>query len=126
MSRFYLLCMAVNAFLAVAFGAFGAHALKSWLTPELLETYRTSVQYQMFHCVGLLAVAWLAQGGKAGAALKWSGCLFIVGLILFCGSLYLLALSGQHWLGAVTPVGGLAFLAAWALLAKVTWEKSAI
>ncbi len=118
MSRFYLLCTAINGFLAVAFGAFGAHALKSWFTPELLDTYRTSVQYQMFHSVGLLAVAWLAQSGKAGPALKWSGSLFIAGLVLFCGSLYLLALSGQHWLGAVTPVGGVALLAAWLLLGK--------
>ena len=118
MTRFYLLGTAINGFLAVAFGAFGAHALKTWLTPELLETYHTSVQYQMFHSLGLLAVAWLAHNGKGGAALTWSGGLFIAGLVLFCGSLYLLALSGQHWLGAVTPVGGVAFLAAWLLLGK--------
>ncbi len=126
MSRFYVLCVGVNGFLAVALGAFGAHALKGWLTPELLVTYQTAVQYQMFHTVALLAVAWLAHGGKAGIALQWSGGLFVTGLILFCGSLYLLALSGQHWLGAVTPIGGVALLAAWALLARVAWEKSSI
>ena len=125
MSRFYLLCMAVNSFLAVAFGAFGAHALKTWFTPELLETYHTSVQYQMFHSVGLLAVAWLAQSEPGGATLKWSGRLFIFGLILFCGSLYMLALSGQHWLGAVTPIGGVALLAAWLLLGKSALARSA-
>jgi uncharacterized membrane protein YgdD (TMEM256/DUF423 family) len=126
MARFYILCLAVNGLLAVTLGAFGAHALKNWLTPELLETYHTAVQYQMFHSVALLAVAWLAQSDKGGAALRWSGGLFIAGLLLFCGSLYLLALSGQHWLGAITPVGGVALLAAWALLAKAAWEKSVI
>jgi hypothetical protein len=126
MGRFYILCLAVNGLLAVTLGAFGAHALKNWLTPELLETYHTAVQYQMFHSVALLAVAWLAQSDKGGAALRWSGGLFIAGLLLFCGSLYLLALSGQHWLGAITPVGGVALLAAWALLAKAAWEKSVI
>ena len=126
MARFYILCLAVNGLLAVTLGAFGAHALKNWLTPELLETYHTAVQYQMFHSVALLAVAWLAQSDKGGAALRWSGGLFIAGLLLFCGSLYLLALSGQHWLGAITPVGGVALLAAWALLAKAAWAKSVI
>ena len=126
MARFYILCLAVNGLLAVTLGAFGAHALKNWLTPELLETYHTAVQYQMFHSVALLVVAWLAQSDKGGAALRWSGGLFIAGLLLFCGSLYLLALSGQHWLGAITPVGGVALLAAWALLAKAAWEKSVI
>ncbi|MEI7949468.1 MAG: DUF423 domain-containing protein [Gammaproteobacteria bacterium] len=126
MGRFYILCLAVNGLLAVTLGAFGAHELKNWLTPELLETYHTAVQYQMFHSVALLAVAWLAQSDKGGAALRWSGGLFIAGLLLFCGSLYLLALSGQHWLGAITPVGGVALLAAWALLAKAAWEKSVI
>ena len=126
MSRFYVWCLAVNSLLAVLLGAFGAHALKSWLTPELLDTYRTAVQYQMFHSTALLAVAWLAQSGSSGAVLKWSGGLFITGLVLFCGSLYLLALSGQHWLGAITPVGGVAWLAAWALLAKAALEKPAI
>ncbi len=126
MARFYILCLAVNGLLAVTLGAFGAHALKNWLTPELLETYHTAVQYQMFHSVALLAVAWLAQSDKGGAALRWSGGLFIAGLLLFCGSLYLLALSGQHWLGAITPAGGVALLAAWALLAKAAWEKSVI
>jgi uncharacterized membrane protein YgdD (TMEM256/DUF423 family) len=114
----YLALMALNAFIAVACGAFGAHALKTRLTPELLDTWQTAVQYQMFHCVGLLAVALWPHTGTNAALLKWSGRLFGVGLVLFCGSLYVLALSGVRILGAITPIGGVAWLLAWALLAK--------
>lgn len=118
MSRFYLLCTAVNGFLVVMLGAFGAHALKAHLLPELLETWQTSVQYQMFHGLALLAVAGFAHTGNNSRALLWSGRLFLAGLLIFCGSLYLLALTGHRVLGAITPIGGVAWLVAWALLAK--------
>ena len=124
MTRFYLLCTAINGFLVVVFGAFGAHALKTRLLPELLDTWQTSVHYQMFHGLALLAVAGMAQAGNSSRALLWSGRLFIAGLVIFCGSLYLLALTGHRFLGAITPVGGVAWLIAWALLGKTALDSA--
>lgn len=123
MSRFYLLSAAINGFLCVVFGAFGAHALEGRIHVDLLDTYQTAVQYQMFHTVALLAVAWMAQRTMS-SALLWSGRLFIAGIVVFSGSLYVLALSGITILGAITPIGGVAFLAAWLLLARVAWSSS--
>ncbi len=102
---------AVSGFCGVALGAFGAHALRERLSPELLAVFETAVRYQMFHALALLGVALLAP--RASVA----GWLFVAGTVLFSGSLYGLALSGSRWLGAVTPVGGLCFLAGWAALA---------
>lgn len=116
MQRTFLALGSISALLAVAAGAFGAHALEARLAPDLLAVFETGARYQMFHALGLLGVAWAASrlsGGPAAAA----GWLFVAGTILFSGSLYLLALTGERWLGAVTPVGGVAFLAGWACLA---------
>jgi len=104
------------ALAAVALGAFGAHALKGRLTPEMLAVWHTAVEYHVFHALGLLAVGLVATQLPASALLKWSGWLMLAGIVLFSGSLYALALTGVRWLGAVTPAGGTAFLAAWALL----------
>jgi len=104
------------ALAAVALGAFGAHALKGRLTPEMLAVWHTAVEYHVFHALGLLAVGLVATQLSESALLKWSGWLMLAGLVLFSGSLYALALTGVRWLGAVTPAGGTAFLAAWALL----------
>jgi uncharacterized membrane protein YgdD (TMEM256/DUF423 family) len=111
----------VSAFLAVALGAFGAHGLKNSLVPEMLAVFETGVRYQMYHALGLLAVGWACTRwpGKTVAA---SGWLFVAGTLLFCGSLYLLGLSGIRWLGAVTPLGGVAFLAGWLCLAWAAWS----
>ena len=103
------------ALLAVALGAFGAHALKDRVAPEMLAAWHTGVEYQAYHALGLLAVGIAAIHLPASAVLKWSGGLMLAGIVLFSGSLYALALSGPSWLGAITPVGGVAFLAAWAL-----------
>jgi uncharacterized membrane protein YgdD (TMEM256/DUF423 family) len=107
---------AVNAFLAVAVGAFGAHALKQRLSTDMLAVFETGARYHFFHALGLFVVAWLASQGlntrPAGIALQ-------LGIVLFSGSLYALSLSGVRALGMVTPLGGLAFLAGWALIA---WE----
>jgi len=103
------------ALAAVALGAFGAHALKGRLTPEMLAVWHTAVEYHVFHALGLLAVGLVATQLPASALLKWSGWLMLAGIVLFSGSLYALALTGARWLGAVTPAGGTAFLAAWAL-----------
>ena len=105
---------ALNAFLAVAAGAFGAHALRSKLTPEMLAVFETGVRYQMYHALGLSAVALaLSQGRPANSA----GWLMLIGIVLFSGSLYALSLSGVRHMGAITPLGGLSLLAGWAALA---------
>jgi len=115
--RLFLALGAVLAGLGVAIGAFGAHALRASATPEDLATFETGVRYHMYHALALLAVAWghaRLGGSTMVVAAGWS---FVVGVLVFSGSLYVLVLTGQRWLGAVTPIGGLAFLVGWALLA---------
>ena len=102
--------------LAVALGAFGAHALKAVLPPERLAIYQTASEYHFYHALGLLIVALLTLYLPASTYLKWSGWLLIAGTVIFSGSLYALAISGIRWLGAITPIGGLAFIGAWLLL----------
>jgi uncharacterized membrane protein YgdD (TMEM256/DUF423 family) len=114
-AKLFLAVGGVGALLAVALGAFGAHALKGRLSPEMLAVWHTGVEYHVFHALGLLAVGLVAAQLPESALLKWSGWLMLAGIVLFSGSLYALALSGERWLGAVTPAGGLAFVAAWAL-----------
>ena len=115
MDRTFLLIGALAAFLAVAFGAFGAHALRARLSPESLAVFETGVRYQMYHALALLIVA-LALVRLDGWVVRTAGWLFTIGILLFSGSLYAVALSGIRTFGAITPIGGLAFLAGWALL----------
>jgi len=105
------------ALAAVALGAFGAHALKARLSPELLALWQTAVQYHFYHALGLVLVGLACFHLPEATALRASGWLMAAGIALFPGSLYALALSGERWLGAVAPVGGTAFLLAWAALA---------
>ena len=116
MARTFWILGSLFAFIAVGAGAFGAHALRARLTPELLAVWETAARYQMYHALALLGVALAASRWPAGG---WSapGWLFTAGIVIFSGSLYVLALSGVRWLGAITPIGGVAFLAGWALLA---------
>lgn len=114
-SRLFFGLGAASAFLAVAAGAFGAHALRSRLAPDLLAVFETAARYQMYHALALLAVAWAAAQWP-GALPRAAGWLFVAGTVLFSGSLYALALSGVRWLGAITPLGGVAFLAGWICL----------
>jgi uncharacterized membrane protein YgdD (TMEM256/DUF423 family) len=107
---------AVSAFVSVAAGAFGAHALKLRLGPEALAIWETAARYQMVHALALLAIAQAAVAWRS-PAVRSAGWLFVVGTLLFSGSLYALALTGARGLGAVTPLGGVAFLAGWACLA---------
>jgi uncharacterized membrane protein YgdD (TMEM256/DUF423 family) len=107
----------LSAGLAVAFGAFGAHALRARLTPEMLATFETGVRYHMYHALALLAVGMALGKWPSSTWATAAGWAFIAGILVFSGSLYLLALSGVRWLGAITPIGGLAFLAGWASLA---------
>ena len=114
--RLFATLGAISAFLAVAAGAFGAHALRARLSPDLLAVFETGARYQMYHALGLLAVAWMLSRWPGPWPAR-AGWLFVAGTVLFSGSLYALALSGLRWLGAVTPLGGLAFLAGWLCLA---------
>ena len=114
-SRIFLAAGGLAMLAAVALGAFGAHALKTRASAEALALWRTGVEYHAYHALGLLAVGWLAAQLPESMLVKWSGWLMLSGIVLFSGSLYALALSGERWLGAITPVGGIAFLAAWAL-----------
>ena len=121
MDRLFFALGSLSAFLAVALGAFGAHALKGRLDADMLAVFETGVRYQMVHALALLAVGWACTRWP-GPAVTTSGWLFVAGTVFFSGSLYALALSGTRWLGAVTPIGGVAWLAAWLLLAWAAWR----
>ncbi len=116
MDRAFLALGALSAGLAVALGAFGAHGLRGLVDEGGLSTFETAVRYQMYHALGLLAVAWVVarQGSSLPALAGW---LFVAGTLMFSGSLYLLVLSGQRWLAAITPLGGAAFILGWLVLA---------
>lgn len=116
MSKPLLLFAAGNGFLAVALGAFGAHALQARLGAELMATYQTAVQYHFYHALALFGAALLSQQFPVEILPRAGGYLFFAGIVLFSGSLYVLALTGARWLGAITPIGGLAFLAGWLCL----------
>lgn len=115
---FFIIAGAVNAAIAVAFGAFGAHALKDRLSEHYLAVWETAVQYQMFHAIALLAIGILMSSSLLGPStqLSWAGYLILAGIIIFSGSLYVLSLSGIGVLGAITPIGGVAFIAGWIML----------
>lgn len=113
--KLFLVLGAASAFIAVAAGAFGAHGLKARLSPEMLAIFETGARYQMYHALALLFVAW-ACGRFPGSIVWASGWLFVAGTVLFSGSLYLLSLTETRWLGAITPLGGLAFLGGWLCL----------
>src|SRR3990172_5380648 len=110
MARFFFVLGAVSAALAVALGAFAAHGLRGRVAPELLQTFETGARYHMYHALGLLAAAWAATRWPGGATTA-AGWLFVAGTVLFAGSLYLLVLTGQRWLGAGTSLGGGALIA---------------
>lgn len=121
MERTFAVLGALLAGLAVAAGAFGAHGLKARLAPDLLEVFETAARYQMYHALGLLAVAWAAARWPQPAVTAAGWC-FVAGIVVFCGSLYVLSLTGTRWLGAITPLGGLAFMVGWLALALAAWR----
>jgi len=124
MDRLAVILGSLLMFLAVGAGAFGAHALSGYFDqyPDLEGTYDTALRYQMVHSLALFAVAWVISKWQSKLAI-WSGILFLAGIVLFSGSLFLLVFTRITWLGAITPLGGLAFLAGWFCLALVAWRN---
>lgn len=116
MERTFVVIGALSGMVAVVAGAFGGHALKARLAPDLLAVFEIGVRYQMYHALALLACGW-AVARFPGSAAAWAGWLFLAGTVIFSGSLYALALTGVRALGAVTPIGGVAFIAGWLALA---------
>jgi len=125
MSRSILLIAALLLALAVILGAFGAHALKERLTADMMQVYETGVKYHFYHALGLLLVGVLAIQ-MPSTLMNWSAICLIAGIVIFSGSLYVLAITGIKWLGAITPIGGLSFIAGWVLLALAIWKKGPV
>jgi uncharacterized membrane protein YgdD (TMEM256/DUF423 family) len=123
MDRVFFTIGCALGFAGVALGAFGAHALRSRLAPEALATFEVGVRYQLIHALALLAVAWACTRWP-GHWVHWSGWLFVVGTLLFSGSLYALSLTGVRELGMVTPIGGIALLAGWLCLLSAPWRPT--
>ncbi|MEK8126848.1 DUF423 domain-containing protein [Paenibacillus filicis] len=124
MNRVFVTVGSLFGFLSVALGAFGAHALKASLTADMLANYQTGVQYQMMHALGIIGVGLASLALGRSRALQWAGWSMIIGIIIFSGSLYALSLSGIKMLGAITPIGGVAFLLGWLCLAAAAWKKA--
>ncbi|ATB41932.1 membrane protein [Cystobacter fuscus] len=120
--RLWLILGAASAFLSVAAGAFGAHALRTRLPPDMQTIFETGARYHMYHSLGLIAVGLLAHL-RPGPLLNGAGWALVVGIVLFSGSLYALALSGVRVLGAITPLGGVGFLVGWVLFAIAAWRQ---
>ena len=122
MAKTILMTASALLALAVALGAFGAHGLKSQLSTDMLQTWKTGVEYHFYHALGLLLIGILAVSNPS-ELVKWSAILLTAGIVLFSGSLYALAISGIKWLGAITPLGGLSFIAGWVLLFLTVWKR---
>lgn len=116
MRSIFLLLSALLGLLGVAMGAFGAHGLKAILNPEMLSVYKTAVNYQMWHALALGLIAVFQQQIPESNLLRWAGWLMLIGIVLFSGSLYLLAILNIKWLGMITPIGGMAFILGWMLI----------
>ncbi|HLR31928.1 MAG TPA: DUF423 domain-containing protein [Fodinibius sp.] len=123
MHRLFLMIGGISMALAVALGAFGAHGLKKILSQEMLTIFETGISYHFYHALGLLAVGVVARYIPDSALLSWSGWLMLAGIVIFSGSLYFLSISGIRWLGAITPIGGLCFIASWILFVMAIWRE---
>lgn len=123
MDRVFVVLGSLSALMAVGLGAFAAHGLKSRLPGDMLGVFEVGVRYQMYHAFALCVVAWAATRWP-GTAVSVAGWLFVVGTIVFSGSLVALSMGGPRWLGAITPIGGLAFLAGWGALAWAAWSAA--
>lgn len=123
MKSVFIFLGAFSALTGVGLGAFGAHALKATLSVDALAIYQTGVTYQMWHALGLLGIACLQNFVPDSRLVSWAGWFMFIGILLFSGSLYLLALLNIHWLGMITPIGGVCFLIAWLLLCLSATQK---
>ena len=119
MDKTFLMLASLFGALAVALGAFGAHALENRLSADLLSTFEVGVRYHFYHALALLGVVAVISRWPEASAAVWAGWLFVIGIVIFSGSLYILAFTGIRWLGAITPIGGVAFIAGWICLAWV-------
>jgi uncharacterized membrane protein YgdD (TMEM256/DUF423 family) len=115
-SKLFLLMGSLNALIAILLGAFGAHGLKARLSTDMMAHYQTGIQYHFYHAIGLIIIGLIAINVPESGMIKWSGWIMFAGILLFSGSLYILSISGMRWLGAITPIGGTAFIIAWALI----------
>lgn len=122
MERNFFIIASLFGGLSVALGAFGAHALRGRIEESLLANYQTGVSYMFYHTLALLAVAWALSRWPASSLSVWAGWLFVVGIVVFSGSLFVMAFTGLRWLGAITPIGGVAFITGWLLLALAAWR----
>ena len=122
MAKLFITLGSLSGMLAVVFGAFGAHGLRNRLDAYFMGVFETAVQYHFYHALAILAVGVIALSQPQTVMLKSAGWLFLIGTVVFSGGLYLLALTGIKWLGAITPLGGLAFIAGWACLAAAGWK----
>ncbi|SCX00535.1 Uncharacterized membrane protein YgdD, TMEM256/DUF423 family [Nitrosomonas eutropha] len=123
MSRIFLALGALNAFLCVALGAMGAHGLKSILTPDMLTNFQIGVQYHFYHAIGLILVGLALDRFPQARALKFSGILMMVGILLFSGTLYVISLTGWKGLSMAAPLGGMSYMSAWLLFAYAVWRN---
>lgn len=123
MERIFMTLASLLGGLAVALGAFGAHALRDRLDERMLANFETGVRYHFYHALALVAVVVVIKLWPTSTLATYAGWLFLVGILIFSGSLYLMALTGARWLGAITPIGGVAFIAGWLCLALVAWRN---
>lgn len=122
MERTFFIIASLLGGLSVALGAFGAHGLRGRIEESLLANYQTGVSYMFYHTLALFVVVWALNRWPASNLPVWAGWLFIVGIVIFSGSLFIMAFTGLRWLGAITPIGGVAFIAGWLLLAVAAWR----
>ena len=123
MDKWFFVFAGLSGAMSVALGAFGAHALEARLSPDALSTFETGVRYQFFHTLALAAVVVAIGRWPASSLPVIAGWLFVAGIVVFSGSLYVLVMTGTRWLGAITPIGGVAFIAGWLLLALAAWRS---
>jgi uncharacterized membrane protein YgdD (TMEM256/DUF423 family) len=122
MERIFFVIASLLGGLSVALGAFGAHALRDRIEAALLANYQTGVSYMFYHALALFVVVWAVSKWPSSSLPVWAGWLFVVGILFFSGSLFVMAFTGARWLGAITPIGGAAFIAGWLLLAWTAWR----
>jgi uncharacterized membrane protein YgdD (TMEM256/DUF423 family) len=122
MERTFFLIASLLGSLSVALGAFGAHALRDRIEASMLANYQTGVSYMFYHTLALFIVVLALTRWPGSSQPVWAGWLFVIGIVFFSGSLFLMAFTGMRWLGAITPIGGVAFIAGWLLLAWTAWQ----